>query len=63
MEISYTITKVILIVNELLNRTANHNIDMLVILEYGHFRFRETVLGGTNRYILRCMTVSTMLAH
>ncbi len=49
--------------NELLNRAADRNIDMLVMGGYSHSRFRETVLGEATRHILRHMTVPTFLSH
>tara|TARA_E500000331_G_scaffold286216_1_gene280939 strand:- start:594 stop:818 length:225 start_codon:yes stop_codon:yes gene_type:complete len=49
--------------DELLNRAADRNIDMLVMAEYGHSRFRKMVLGGATRHILCHMTVSTFLSH
>jgi len=49
--------------DELLNRAADRNIDMLVMGGYGHSRFREVALGGATRHILRHMTVPTFLSH
>ena len=49
--------------DELLNRAADRNIDMLVMGGYGHSRFREMVLVGATRHILRHMTVPTFLSH
>lgn len=37
--------------------------DLLVMGAYGHSRFRETILGGTTRNILKHMTVPVLMAH
>lgn len=63
VEVSHTLTDDISIGDELLNRTADRNIDMLVMGAYGHSRLRETILGGATRHILRHMTVPTLLSH
>ncbi|MGB0552370.1 MAG: universal stress protein [Alphaproteobacteria bacterium] len=63
VEVSHTLTDGISIGDELLNRTADRNTDILVMGGYGHSRFRETVLGGATRHILRHMTVPTLLSR
>lgn len=62
VEVSHTLTNDILIGDELLNRAADRNKDMLEMLGYGHSQFRET-LGGATRHILRHMTGPTLLSH
>jgi nucleotide-binding universal stress UspA family protein len=47
----------------LLSRAVDENIDLIVMGAYGHSRFRELVLGGTTRYMLRHMTVPLLLSH
>ena len=63
VEVSHTLTDDISIGNELLNKAAGRNKDMLEMVGYGHSQFRETVLGGATRHILRHMTVPTFLSH
>ena len=46
-----------------LNAVSDTGADMLVMGAYGHSRFREFVLGGATRHVLRRMTVPTLLAH
>lgn len=47
----------------LLARTTAYQADLLVMGCYGHSRFREIVLGGVSRTVLRSMTVPTLMAH
>lgn len=47
----------------LLGRVNDSQADLLVMGCYGHSRFRETLLGGVSRTVLRSMTVPTLLAH
>lgn len=63
VEVSHTVTDGVSIGNEILNRISDHGSDMLVMGAYGHSRFRETILGGATRHILRHMTVPTLLSH
>ena len=49
--------------SDLLNRVADFSADLLVMGCYGHSRFREFVLGGASREILRCMTVPVLMSH
>lgn len=63
VEAAHTINKQISIGDELLSRLADHSIDMLVMGGYGHSRFREYVLGGATRHILRHMTVPVLMSH
>jgi nucleotide-binding universal stress UspA family protein len=47
----------------ILNRAAELSADLLVIGAYGHSRFRELVLGGVTRTLLRQMTVPVLMSH
>lgn len=47
----------------LLNYASDHSADLLVIGGYGHSRFRELVLGGVTRTLLREMTVPVLMSH
>ena len=47
----------------LLSLAADVAADMLVMGAYGQSRFRETLLGGVTRTVLRSMTLPVLLAH
>ncbi|HSO42060.1 MAG TPA: universal stress protein [Rhodospirillales bacterium] len=47
----------------LLDRAADIGADLLVSGAYGHARWREQVLGGVTRHLLRHMTVPVLMAH
>lgn len=47
----------------LLSRIATNGTDLMVMGAYGHSRFRELVLGGTTREILKHMTVPVLMSH
>ena len=47
----------------LLSRAADLGVGMIVMGAYGHSRFREMVLGGATRDLLRHMTVPVLMAH
>ena len=47
----------------LLSRGFELGADMLVMGAYGHSRFREMVLGGVTRTILRSATMPVLLSH
>jgi nucleotide-binding universal stress UspA family protein len=49
--------------NALLSHLADVGADLLVMGGYGHSRFREILLGGVTRTILRSMTVPVLMAH
>jgi nucleotide-binding universal stress UspA family protein len=49
--------------NALLSLTTDLGSDLLVMGCYGHTRFREVLLGGVTRQILKSMTVPVMMAH
>lgn len=47
----------------LLSLASDLNSDLLVMGCYGHTRFREVLLGGATRTILRSMTLPVLMAH
>jgi nucleotide-binding universal stress UspA family protein len=47
----------------LLSRAADDGIDLIVTGAYGHARWREIVLGGVTRHMLRHMTVPVLMSH
>jgi nucleotide-binding universal stress UspA family protein len=47
----------------LLSQAAEQGIDMIVMGAYGHARWRELVLGGMTRHVLRHMTVPVFMSH
>lgn len=47
----------------LLSLATDHACDLLVMGAYGHTRFREILLGGVTRQILRSMTLPVLMAH
>jgi nucleotide-binding universal stress UspA family protein len=47
----------------ILSLAADENLDMLVMGAYGHSKFREGMLGGVTREMLRTMTVPTLMSH
>lgn len=47
----------------LMARVAADGSDMLVMGAYGHSRFREFILGGTTRDVLKTMTVPVLMSH
>lgn len=47
----------------LLGRVNDSQADLLVMGCYGHSRFREILLGGVSRTVLRSMTVPALMAH
>lgn len=47
----------------LLSLAADLGSDLLVMGCYGHTRFREVLLGGVSREILRSMTLPVLMAH
>lgn len=49
--------------NALLSLAADLGSDLLVMGCYGHRRFREIVLGGVSRQILKSMTLPVLTAH
>ncbi len=49
--------------NAILSHVADVNADLLVMGGYGHARFREILLGGVTRTILRSMTVPVLMSH
>jgi nucleotide-binding universal stress UspA family protein len=51
------------IANALLSLASDLGSDVLVMGCYGHTRFRELVLGGVSRQILKSMTLPVLTAH
>lgn len=49
--------------NALLSQAADWAADLIVMGGYGHSRWRETVLGGVTRTVLRQMTVPVLMSH
>jgi nucleotide-binding universal stress UspA family protein len=47
----------------LLSHAADASADLLVMGGYGHARFREMLMGGVTRTILRSMTLPVLMAH
>lgn len=47
----------------LLSQLADSGADLLVMGAYGHARWRELVMGGATRTILRSMTVPALMSH
>lgn len=47
----------------LLSHAADSGVDLMVMGGYGHSRFREAVLGGTTREVLRSMTIPVLMSH
>ncbi|WNC94034.1 universal stress protein [Paraburkholderia sp. FT54] len=47
----------------LLSQVADNGADLLVMGAYGHARWRELVMGGATRTILRSMTVPVLMSH
>ncbi len=51
------------VANLLLSHAADIGVDLMVMGGYGHSRFREVMLGGTTREILRSMTIPVLMSH
>ena len=49
--------------NALLVRAEDRKIDLLVMGCYGHSRYREILLGGVSRTVLRRLSMPVLLAH
>jgi nucleotide-binding universal stress UspA family protein len=49
--------------NALLSLASELGADLIVMGGYGHTRFRELLLGGVTRTVLRTMTVPVLMAH
>jgi nucleotide-binding universal stress UspA family protein len=45
------------------NYVADTAPDLLVMGGYGHSQFRELILGGATRGVLKSMTVPTLMTH
>ena len=62
-EITQSVAKDIEVSDDILSRLADFGADLLVMGCYGHSRFREFILGGASRGILRHMTAPVLMAH
>lgn len=49
--------------NALLSLASELGADLIVMGGYGHTRFRELLLGGVTRTVLKTMTVPVLMAH
>lgn len=49
--------------NALLSLAADTGADLLVMGAYGHQRWREIILGGVTRRLLRSMTLPVLMSH
>jgi len=49
--------------NLLLNIVSDEQADLLVMGAYGHYRFRELILGGVTKEILEHMTTPVLMSH
>jgi nucleotide-binding universal stress UspA family protein len=47
----------------MLSRVADLGVDLIVMGAYAHTRFRDLVLGGVTRTMLRSMTVPVLMSH
>lgn len=47
----------------LISAAKAENADLLVMGAYGHWRFRELVLGGATRHVLRNTNVPVLMSH
>ena len=62
-EVGTSVTAGIEVGDDILSRLADFGADLLVMGCYGHSRFREFVLGGVSREILKHMTVPVLMSH
>lgn len=60
---AHSIADEIAVADALLNYASDMSADLLVIGGYGHSRFRELVLGGVTRSLLRTMTLPVLISH
>jgi nucleotide-binding universal stress UspA family protein len=51
------------VANTLLSYAADEGANFMVMGAYGHSRYRELLLGGTTRAILRAMTLPVFMSH
>lgn len=49
--------------NAILSHASDFGADLLVMGGYGHSRFREVLLGGVTRTVLRSMTIPVLMSH
>lgn len=60
---SHVVSKDISVADTLLSRSADHNIDLMVMGAYGHSRLREYIFGGATHYMLQHMTIPVLMSH
>lgn len=48
---------------DLLSLATQQASDLLVMGCYGHSQFRELILGGVTRHVLRCASIPVLMAH
>ena len=48
---------------QLFSQAANLGVDLIVKEAYAHTRFRELILGGVTRTMLRSMTAPILMPH
>ena len=63
VEARSTVAKDIDAGNLLISHATDIGADLIVMGAYGHSRFRETVLGGVTREMLKHMTVPVLMSH
>ncbi|HUN49464.1 MAG TPA: universal stress protein [Candidatus Sulfotelmatobacter sp.] len=63
VEASQTVAKDIDIADVLVSSLADRSADLLVMGAWGHSRFRELVLGGVTRDVLKQATVPVLMSH
>lgn len=63
VEVQHTVSSEVRDGDMLLNSAADLSADLLVVGAYGHSRFRELVLGGVTRTLLRQMTLPVLMSH
>jgi nucleotide-binding universal stress UspA family protein len=56
-------TTTIKVSEALLSRAADQGVDLIVMGAFGRARWRERILGGTTRDLLRSMTVPVLMSH
>ncbi len=63
VEARSTVAKDIDAGNLLISHAADIGADLIVMGAYGHSRFRETILGGVTRELLKHMTIPVLMSH
>jgi len=63
VDVKRTVAGDVDVADVLLSHAADAGTDFIVMGGYGHSRFREFVLGGVTRSILRSMTAPVLMSH